>query len=258
LSTTEIYLAAVTGVINTIENQPGAKVQALADASFDSWIKAYRPNENSINTTISYYDKGAAVAMLLDLEIINDTKGRHSLDDVMRYMYNTYFKIKKRGYTDVEFKHGLEKFAGKNLDDFYKNYVYGLTPLDYNKYLGYAGYKITDDAAGSNDPALGVVIASNGSKKIISNVIRGTAGWIDGINVNDELVCIDGVPVTDVATMLNDKKTGDKVSVAVIRDGLPLTLPVTLLRNNRFKYKIAPIADATPQQLVVRKKWLNL
>ncbi len=258
LITPETYLNAVTGEINTIENQPGAKIQPLAEASFDAWIKSYRPNENSINTGISYYDKGAAVGMLLDLEIINDTKGKSSLDDVMKYLYNTYYKEKKRGYTDNEFKQGLEKFAGKNLDEFYKNYVYGVTPLDYNKYLGYAGYKATDEAASTNDPSLGVMIAEQNGKKYITTVLRGGAGWIDGINVNDELVTIDGAPVTDVPTMLNGKKLGDQITVTVMRDGLPITLPVTLLRNNRMKYKVDSLPDVTPAQMVVRKKWLAL
>ena len=252
------YLNAATGDVNTLENQPGAKIQPLAQSSFDAWIKAYRPNENSINDGISYYTKGAVVAMLLDLEIINDTQGKHSLDDVMKYMYDTYYKLKKRGYTDVEFKQGLEKFAGKSLDDFYKKYVYGLAPVDYNKYLGYAGYKITDELAASNDPSLGITIANNNGKKIVTTVLRGSSGWIDGINVNDELVTIDGNPITDFTTILNGKKPGDKVSLIVNRDGLPITLPVTLLRNNRVKYKVDSIPDATPQQLEVRKKWLNL
>jgi predicted metalloprotease with PDZ domain len=254
----EIYLSAITGEMNTIENQPGAKIQPLAEASFDAWIKSYRPNENSANTGISYYDKGALVGMLLDLEIINDTKGKSSLDDVMKYMYNTYYKLKKRGYTDAEFKQGLEKFAGKNLDDFYKNYIYGLTPLNYNKYLAYAGYKATDDAASSNDPALGIITAESNNKKIVTGILRGSAAWIDGINVNDELVAVDGTPVTDMAAILNGKKVGETISLSIIRDGLPVTLPVTLLRNNRFKYKVESLPDVTPQQMVVRKKWLGL
>jgi predicted metalloprotease with PDZ domain len=72
------------------------------------------------------------------------------------------------------------------------------------------------------------------------------------------LVSIDGVPFTDAATILNDKKVGDKITVNVLRDGLPLTLQVTLLRNNRLKYKVESLPDATPQQLEVRKKWLKL
>ncbi len=257
LTTPEIYLDAVAGEFNTIENTPGAKIQPLAESSFDAWIKAYRPNENSANTGISYYDKGAAVAMMLDLEIINDSKAQ-CLDDVMKYMYDTYYKLKKRGYTDAEFKQGFEKFAGKNLDDFYKNYIFGLTPIDYDQYLGYAGYKISDELAATNDPSLGIGIANNNGKKVVLTVARGSAGWIDGINVNDELTAIDGQPITDVATMLNGKKPGDKISVTVSRDALPLLLPVTLLRNTRVKYKVEELPDATPQQLLVRKKWLKL
>jgi predicted metalloprotease with PDZ domain len=258
LTTPEIYLDAVAAEINIIENTPGAKIQPLAEASFDAWIKSYRPNENSVNTGISYYDKGAEVAMMLDLEIINDSKGKYSLDDVMKYMYDTYYKLKKRGYTDAEFKQGFEKFAGKNLDNFYKKYIYGLTPIDYNQYLGYAGYKATDELAASNDPTLGINIANNSSKKIVVSVLRGSAAWIDGINVNDELTAIDGQPITDIATMLTGKKPGDKISVTVSRDGLPVVLTVTLLRNMRVKYKIEELPNATSQQLLVRKKWLNL
>jgi predicted metalloprotease with PDZ domain len=252
------YLNAAAGVINVIENQPGSKVQTLAESSYDAWIKAYRPNENSINTGISYYDKGAAIAMLLDLEIINSSNGKYALDDVMKYMYDTYYKHKKRGYTDVEFKHGFEKFAGENLDDFYKNYIYGLTPIDYNKYLGYAGYKLTDELAATNEPTLGINIANNNGKKMVTAVLRGGTAWIDGINVNDELTAIDGNPITDVATMLNGKKPGDKISVSVNRDGLPVILQVTLLRNSRVRFKIEPSSTTSPQQLTVRKKWLNL
>jgi predicted metalloprotease with PDZ domain len=59
------FLGDMAGDINTVENQPGAKVQPLAESSFDAWIKSYRPNENSYNTGISYYDKGAVVGLLL-------------------------------------------------------------------------------------------------------------------------------------------------------------------------------------------------
>jgi len=258
LTTPDVFLTTVGAEMSTMENQPGAKIQPLAESSYDSWIKAYRPNENSINSTISYYDKGAEVATLLDLEIINDSKGKYSLDDVMKYMYNTYYKLNKRGYTDVEFKKGLEKFAGKNLDEFYKKYVYGLDQIDYNKYLGYAGYKVTDELAASNDPTLGITFMPNNPKKIVVSVLRGSAAWIDGINVNDELTAIDGTPVTDVATILNGKKTGDKISVSVMRDGLPLVLPVTLLRNPKVNFKVEALANPTAQQLLVQKKWLGL
>jgi predicted metalloprotease with PDZ domain len=254
----ENYLNILANDINTLENQPGAKVQTLADASYDAWIKAYRPNENSGNTTISYYNKGALIAMLLDLEIIHDTNGTKSLDDVMKYMYNEYYKNKSRGYTDDEFKQGLELIAGKNLDGFYKDYIYGLTPVNYNKYLKYAGYKLTDDLADRNDPALGIATSTTNGKIFIASVARGSASWIDGLNVNDEITSIDGNTVTTLDGILNDKNVGDKLTFNINRDGLPMIIPVTLLKSTRVKYKIEALPGASAQQLTVRKKWLKL
>jgi predicted metalloprotease with PDZ domain len=252
------YLGVMANDINQVENTPGKKFQSIADASYDAWIKAYRPNENSNNSTISYYSKGSVAAMMLDLEIIHDSQTKYSLDDVMRYMYNEYYKTLKRGYTDAEFKRGLEKFAGKNLDDFYKKYVYGVADVDYNKYLGYAGYQLTDEAAGTNDPSLGIMTASTGGKILVTNVLRDGTAWIDGINVNDEIVSVDGAPITDANNILANKKVGDKLSITINRDGLSLVLPVTLLKNSLVKYKIETVANPSAQQLKVRSKWLKL
>jgi len=252
------YLGVMANDINQVENTPGKKFQSIADASYDAWIKAYRPTENSNNSTISYYSKGSVAAMLLDLEIINDSNAQYSLDDVMKYMYHEYYKTLKRGYTDAEFKKGLEKFAGKNLDDFYKKYVYGVADVDYNKYLGYAGYQITDEAAGTNDPSLGIMTANSGGKIFVTSVLRDGSAWVDGINVNDEITSVDGIPVTDANSILANKKVGDKLSITINRDGLSLVLPVTLLRNSLVKYKIETVAIPSTQQLKTRNKWLKL
>ncbi|HTD39255.1 MAG TPA: PDZ domain-containing protein [Mucilaginibacter sp.] len=254
----ETYLTTLAADINYVANQPGNKVQTLAEASYDAWIKYYRPNENGVNTNISYYNKGSIMALMLDLEIINDTQGKYCLDDVMKYMYDSYYKAQKRGYTDQEFKSALEKFSGKNLDEFYKKYIYGLADIDYDKYLGYAGYHLTDELAGNNDPALGINTSSANNKTVVTNVMRGTAAWVDGINVGDEITAIDGNKVTDMSTVLNGKKPGDKINVSVLRDSLPVTLPVTLLKKTQVKYKIESVASPTAEQLEVRKKWLRL
>lgn len=252
------YIGIIANNITNLENQPGAKIETLADASFDAWIKLYRPNENTANSTISYYTKGSLVALMLDLEIINNSQGKFSLDDVMRYMYDTYYKTKKRGYTDEEFKRGLEKFAGENLDEFYKKYINGLDAMDFNKYLGYAGYELVNEFSSNNDPALGVISKNENGKIIVTGVVRGTAAWINGINVNDEITAIDGNKVTDMNAVLDGKKPGDKISVSVLRDGLPLIIPVTLFKKTLVKYHIDSVAQPTDRQMLVRKKWLSL
>jgi predicted metalloprotease with PDZ domain len=255
---TDNFLTLMAAQISALENQPGLKVQTLASSSYDAWIKAYRPNENSNNTGISYYTKGALVALLLDLEIINNSKGKYALDDVMKYMYNEYYKVKKRGYTDAEFKLGLEKFAGKKLDDFYANYISGLTPLPYNKHLAYAGYKITDSLTNTNTAELGITRLANVARLIVTGVARGSAAWIDGINVNDEILSIDGVPVPEKGDLMPGKKPGDTIMVKLVRDGLTLNLPVTLLKSTRQKFVFEELPNPTAEQLNVRKKWLKL
>ncbi|MES2275296.1 MAG: PDZ domain-containing protein [Bacteroidota bacterium] len=258
LYSNENYLATLCGDINLIENTPGNKIQPLYEASYDAWIKYYRPNENSVNTGVSYYSKGTVAAMMLDLEIIQDSKCKYSLDDVMKYMYTEYYKVKKRGYTDDEFKHGLEKFAGKNLDEFYKKYIYGVDDIDYKKYLDYAGLELIDDLVKNNDPTLGITtIAAPGDRIMVATVLRGGSGWIDGINVNDEITGLNGQPFTDMANAMAGKKVGDKVILSLTRDGLPLTLTVTLLKNKQVKYRIVPAAGASAQQVAVRDRWLK-
>ena len=252
------YLDLMARQITLLQNQPGVKVQSAAMASYDAWIKSYRPNENSVNTTISYYTKGAVVAMMLDLEIINYSKGKNSLDDVMQYMYNEYYKVKKRGYTDAEFKLALEKFAGKKLDDFYAKYINGVADIDYNSYLTYAGCKISDDLAGTNTAALGITMIANTRRVIVASVLRGTSAWDDGINVNDEIITVDGKPVDSQESLIGIKKPGDKLIIKLIRDGLEREITVTLKRSTTVKFKIEQLANATPQQLAVRKKWMTL
>ena len=109
----DLYLNKLTGTITRVENQPGNKVLPLSESSLDAWIKLYRPNENSYNTTISYYSKGSLVAAMLDLEIIHSTDGEKSLDDVLIYLYKNYHEKQGRGFTEKEAKAAIEKVAGK-------------------------------------------------------------------------------------------------------------------------------------------------
>ena len=105
------YLKNISRSISSLENRPGNKVQSAAMSSFNTWIKFYRRNENSYNTEICYYSKGSLLCMLLDLEIINSTNGGKSYDDVLRLLYNKYYKKLKRGFTASEYKIAFEEIA---------------------------------------------------------------------------------------------------------------------------------------------------
>lgn len=256
--TAEEYLNVLATGITRVENTPGNRIQPLAEASFDSWIKFYRPNENSANSGISYYEKGSLIGMMMDLEIIHATKGQKSLDDAMKAAYEQYYKKLGRGYTNAEFKAVIEKTAGKNMDDFYQKYIYTTAPVNYNQYLGYAGYQLTDKNKGQNKPALGVKLTPVNGQYIVSTVYRGTSAWDDGINVNDVLVSIDGDSFSNIESAMAAHKTGDKIKVSVLRDGLPMELNVTLKKDDNVDFTIEKMANPTAEQQVVAGKWLKV
>jgi predicted metalloprotease with PDZ domain len=255
--TPDEFLSFLEGDINLVYNQPGTKVQPLSDASFDAWIKSYRPNENSSNTTISYYNKGSLVASLLDLAIIHQSKGLQSLDDAMKFAYLEYYKKKGRGYTDAEMKAVFEKFAGENLDQFYKDYINGTENLNFQKYLGYAGLKLVDKTRDSKDPYLGITLSRDG-KSTITNVARGSAAWNDGLNVNDEILAINGDRVSDVLAYISNQKLGDNLDFLINRDGLIKTIKVTLKAVPNKNWQIEQLEKPTPAQKAVLEKWLSL
>ena len=246
-------LFAVSGVINT----PGAKVQSAAEASFDAWIKYYRPNENSNNTSVSYYNKGEVVGLLLDLEISHATKGTKSLDDVMKAMY-LQCKSTRKGYTDAEFKTMAEKISGISLSDFWSKYVNGVHPIEYAKYFGYAGIKVEDGNAGKNIPYLGIALRGPEGHMSITAVSRNSAAWVDGLNVGDEVISIGAELVIDKLPELQDKKVGDVVTVKIKRDFIEQEIKVTLKANPNVSLVPSMEASISADQRQVLKKWMGI
>ncbi|WP_245584791.1 M61 family metallopeptidase [Pedobacter glucosidilyticus] len=247
------YLKILQSEINLIANQKGDKIQAVTEASFDAWIKYYRPNENSSNATISYYNKGALLAAMLDLAIIHKTNGEKSLDDVLRNTYIAYYKKKGRGFTSKEFKEALEKEYGENLDDFYNQYVNGTQEVNCAKYLAYAGLELVN-RANPNIPSLGVRTRKN----IISTVVRGGAAWNGGLNVNDEIIAVNGERVEDINDYIKTKAVGDNLEIVLNRDGIIQTLNIKLAASSDKYYQIDKMKKQTEQQKAVYKKWLKV
>lgn len=126
--------------INTFENNPGKQFQSLVQASYETWKDGPFGN-NRKGKSISYYDKGPVVGLLLDFAIRNATENKKSLDDVMRFLYWQYYKKKQRGFSDAEFQQACEIIAEVSLQTFFE-YVYTTKELDYNKYLSFGGLKL--------------------------------------------------------------------------------------------------------------------
>jgi predicted metalloprotease with PDZ domain len=260
----EDYLDGVARAFQGLQNTPGRLVQSAEEASFDSWIKFYRPNENSINSQVSYYDKGAILGLLLDLEIRKLSCGRKSLDDVMRYLYTEYFK-KNRNYTPADFQKACELMAGASLDQFFTRYVRGKEELDYNASLDAAGLKLERgvtlvDGKPLERAVLGADLEQDQDRLMVRSVRAGSAAYDQGLNAGDQIVALDNVRVTRdfLIARLGDKKPGDLINLTIFRADDLSTLLIKLGARTEGTYKVVPLEKQTDQQKQNYRAWLGL
>ena len=238
------YVAKLMGTINYVEGTPGNKVQPVAHASFDAWIKAYRHNENSVNTTISYYPKGQILAAMLDLYIINKFNAEKCLDNFMQKLWADFYIKADAGFTEEEFQKTLEDFLGEDMAWFFDKYVYGTETVDYKKFFEGVGITIFHDR-GPSSPRLGIGTTSSGGNLIVTTVYAGSAAEQYGISVNDEIVSVNGYRVNENSfnEMLSTFDVGDKFTVQLSRDNIMKTYDIVMGANNfnRFLHDEAPL-----------------
>lgn len=253
MMTEDDYIRYMASTLNSIENTPGEEVQSASESSFDAWIKYYRRNENSQNTTVSYYSKGGVIGLLLNIEILAETNGEKSLDDVMKYLWNEYYKKEGRGFTDAEMQKACEAIAGKSLESFFQNYVWGTTPIDYEYFFNKAGMNVKDDLATESSPYFGAFIRGDN----VSYVARGSGAYTNGIYVGDEILEVNGEKFTSSTQFTEGKKVGDSVKVKVKRSGAEFTYDIPLVRNPAVNYSLSKMSSMTVAQLKVYNKLVH-
>ncbi|WP_304234855.1 M61 family metallopeptidase [Jiulongibacter sediminis] len=238
----EDILNNLAGAISNTENTPGNKVQAVTDASWDAWIKYYRPDENSGNSRISYYGKGGVLAALLNAKIIANSNSERSLDDVMQLLYQKYYKELGRGFTDEEFQTAVEEVYGGDLDYFFENYVFGTETPDYAQIYKGVGIELINLNEGSKEPYLGITERGGYIYRLSSN---GSA-YNSGLNVGDKLVSIDGRSNQSFSDAVSGKSVGDILEVKIERHGNEMTFNVPVGQNENVRYQLTKASKLSP------------
>ena len=260
LQTRDEYLEDLSDTIELLQTTPGRLVQSAEMASFDAWIKYYRPDENSNNTSISYYTKGTVIAFLLDAKIRKATDGAKSLDDVMRSAYQKFSGPK--GYTSEEFRAVVEQVAGTSLKGFWEAAVEGTKELDYSEALDTLGLRFKAAAAPSPErtkPWLGLSTRNDNGRLVIASVQRDAPSDISGLNVDDEILAIDDfrVRVDRLENRLEQYKAGDKVTFLVARREQLMRIPVTFASEPSKGWRLDISPSATDTQRRMFDAWLR-
>jgi predicted metalloprotease with PDZ domain len=226
-------------------------------SSYDAWIKLYRSDENSVNTTISYYTKGAIVAFLLDAKIQAATAGAQCLEDVMRLAYARYAEA--RGFTAEEFRTTAQEVAGIDLHSWYASVLDRPDELDYTEALTWFGLRFTTPTASAAKAWLGMTTRVDNGRLLVSQVPRHTPAWQAGINVEDELIAIDDYRVRPEqwATRLEQYRPGEQVSLLVARRERLLRLHATLAPEPAKRWQLEVDPGAGSEQRARFAAWLH-
>jgi len=256
-------LAELSETIEAQQTRPGRKTQSVAESSYDAWIKLYRGNENSANSTISYYTKGGVVSFLLDARIRRASDGNNCLDDVMREAYRRYSG--ERGYTGEELRALISEVAGADLSDWLRLALDSVEELDYSEALNWYGLRFKPSESAAEDGGetengwLGAKTRIDDGRLVVAQAPRETPAHTAGVNVGDEILAIDDyrVPPDGLETRLEKYRPDEEVSMLVARRDRLVRLDVKLGREPLKSWTLEVDPDAGKEQRKRLKSWLE-
>src|SRR6185437_10573569 len=259
------YLELLGRAITSVLRVPGRRRQSIAESSFDAWIKFYRPDENSPNAVISYYWKGALVALALDLSLLK--MGRGSLDDVMRALWARHGQT-GIGVAEDGMKRIVDEIAGTDMHDFFQRYVDGTEDLPLAMLLDAFGIDSHVRAAsGTNDrggkAAAGPLPAcwlgaKFGSDLRLLNVYTGGPAERAGLAPHDVLVAIDDIRASteSINASLMRCAPGQVISIHAFRRDELLRVHAELASAPLDTCYLSARTNATEAARALRNGWL--
>ena len=257
LSTQKEYLSELSSEIEKLQGASGRLVQSVEESSYDAWVKYYRRSENTANTVVSYYTKGALVGFILDAKIRRDSKGERTLDDVMRGAYERFSG--DTGFTRESFVGLVGEIGSAEIALWLDKTVRTSDELDFGQALDWYGlrFKATED---EDEPVafLGIGHEAQQGRHVVTEVKRGTPAFDAGLNVNDELIGIDDYRISGAGLpeRLRQYRPGDVLEILVARRDRLLTLKLTAGETPRsWQLEVDP--DATDDQKDHLAAWLG-
>jgi len=264
------YLTRLGEALSVLAATPGRRVQTLEEASLTAWVKYYRPDENTVNSGVSYYLKGELVALCLDLTLRQLTSDAHSLDDVMRLLWQRYGD--GSGVPEDGVEAAAAEIAGRSLQPFFERALRSTEELDLSV-LSHVGLvaecRVRESSSdrGGTPPRLksgetrergwlGVVPRSGST---LAAILQGSPAMQAGLYPEDEVVALDGEKV-DAAALISrcdDRAPGTRVSVHVFRRDRLLEVSVVLGARPQDALWLARVEKPSDAQKASYQRWVG-
>ena len=255
------FLGLLNKDLNRWFNTPGRQVQPLRESSFDAWIKLYRRDAHSDNHQISYYLKGAMVALVLDLEIRAHHNNQRSFDDVLRSLWQE-FGIPERGFTEADVERTILAVGQWDSEpeflERYHRYLDSTEELPLAAALAPFGLELVP--LKSSSPFTGVSLRNTNGRISISAVLSNSPGQQAGLEPEDELLAIDGMQVNtpeEALGLIQNYLPGDSITFAVFHQNLLCLRSVTLGEPQPSEYTLRSVENPTAEQIALYQGWLN-
>lgn len=262
-------LKTLADQITDVDNSPGSKLMSAEESSLSAPFiddAAHAQETNLENTAISYYPKGEIIGVVLDLLIRGKTKGKASLDDVMRRMYedfylkssNASYYLRGRGFRNEDFEKTVSDVAGTDMSDFFRRYVRAVETPPYEEAFAQVGLRFIREPRGP----VTVGIAPDESEKTnfkIASVRPNSPAAAAGLEEGDVITSLGGIRLTpaNLLKTVSRYKPGDRLPVVLQRGGKVIRLTITMGEPLLFNYRIEENPGASAQAKAMRAAWLS-
>jgi predicted metalloprotease with PDZ domain len=234
-----------------LEMRPAHLEQSAEESSLDTWLDKY-DYYNEPQVSISYYNKGQILGVMLDLAIRDATDNHKSLDDVLRAMDEDYAHRGKFYDDSAGVEQEVEKVAGRSFKDFFAKYVAGTDEIPYNDFLRVAGLQAQTQQRDLADLGFDTSRAADGSVTI-SSVTAGSGAEQAGLQGGDVILQLDGRPFGRSAMRyLYQHAPGDTVKLRIQRNGSERDVSFALGKRTVQTYSISEIDGASQRQRRIR------
>lgn len=248
------YLALLASDIYKLETTPGRLLRPVTEDSFDAWIRQYQPNSNSVNSTVSYYTKGALIGFVLDTYLRKNSKGRHNLDEVMRKMYGLY---SSKPYGNDAFEKAVIEVGGPRAGQFLQSLLTTTKELDIDGALDWYGLKLIRSTeakqagnkegtkSASPQSGLGVIWDNEKPGMIVKSVLVGSSSSVAGLMPQDEILAIgeERLAPASLDSLMTSFQPGQETTVLVSRRGRIIQLDIQLDNSIPDSYNIVLQSD---------------
>ena len=250
------YIDRVASEINELQSRPAHRWQSAEESSLDAWFEGnsfYRSPERSI----SYYNKGEVVGVLLDLRMRQLTQGAKSLRDLFQWMNENYAK-KGRPFPDSDgVQQAAETVTGQSFAEFFHDYVAGVLELPYNELFNFVGLQVAETTVYIATP--GFTTSTNlGGQPEVASVDSNSDAQRAGITIGDRVVEVDGKPATaSLDDQLSRMRAGTTVKLTLANRRGQHTVKLKLKSHEEQMYILQDVPSLTAEQRAHRVAWIH-